>query len=80
MKKFGIKTITWYAIAVLFIAVAILPLLKAASPQYFPSEGFRDDISCRSAGITCPEGSFCQEKQCVAIATRYPNAVPSGNI
>ena len=80
MKKFGLKTITWYGIFALLACVAILPLLKAAAPQIFPSEGFRNDISCREAGVTCPEGSFCQEKNCIPIATRYPNNVPSGNL
>jgi hypothetical protein len=78
MKKFGLKTITWYGILALVVAVAILPLLKAAAPQYFPSlDGFRD-LDCQ--GVTCPEGQFCGEgKRCVNIATRYPNAVPAGN-
>jgi hypothetical protein len=78
MKKFGIKTITWYGILALVVAVAILPLLKAAAPAYFPSvDGFRD-LDCR--GVTCPEGQFCAEgKRCVNIATRYPNAVPTGD-
>lgn len=80
MKKFGLKTITWYGIFAVLIAVGLLPLLKAAAPQIFPSEGFRNDTSCRDAGMTCPEGSFCQEKSCVPIATRYPNNVPSGNL
>jgi hypothetical protein len=78
MKKFGIKTITWYGILALVVAVAILPLLKAAAPEYFPSlDGFRD-LDCK--GVTCPEGQFCAEgKRCLNIATRYPNAVPAGN-
>jgi hypothetical protein len=78
MKKFGLKTITWYGILALVVAVAILPLLKAAAPQYFPSlDGFRD-LDCQ--GVTCAEGQFCAEgKRCVNIATRYPNAVPTGN-
>ena len=78
MKIKGIKTITWYAIVVLLLAVAVLPFLKAAAPQYFPSlDGFRN-VDC--AGINCPEGQFCQSNQCHTIATRYPNAVPQGNL
>lgn len=78
MKKFGLKTITWYGILALVVAVGLLPLLKAAAPQYFPSlDGFRD-LDCQ--GVTCSEGQFCAEgKRCVNIATRYPNAVPTGN-
>ena len=78
MKKFGLKTITWYGILALVVAVALLPILKAAAPQYFPVlDGFRD-IDCK--GVSCPEGQFCAEgKRCVNIATRYPNAVPAGN-
>ena len=75
MKKFD--TITWYALVTLFVCVAILPFLKAASPSFFPSmDGFRD-VDC--LGMTCPEGSFCQSRQCIPIATRYPNAVPTGD-
>ena len=76
MKKFGLKTITWYAIIALLVAVALLPVLKAMGPQYFP-DGFRD-LDCQ--GTTCPEGQFCAGKnQCVPIATRYQNAVPEGD-
>jgi hypothetical protein len=78
MKVKGIKTITWYAIVALVLCVAVLPLLKASAPQYFPSlDGFRN-VDC--TGITCPEGQFCQSNQCHAIATRYPNSVPQGNL
>lgn len=76
MKRLGLKQATWYAILGLLVAVAILPLLKAAAPQYFPSlDGFRD-LNCQ--GVTCPEGQFCAEgKRCVNIAVRGP--VPVGN-
>jgi hypothetical protein len=77
MKKIVIKQITWYAIVVLLLAVAIIPLVKAAMPSIFPGEGFRD-IDCQ--GVTCPEGQFCQSNQCHPNGTRYPNAVPSGNL
>jgi len=80
MKKFGLKTITWYGIIALLVAVALLPILKAAKPQYFPSTyaGFRD-LDCQ--GVTCPEGQFCgQGKACVNIATRYGDKVPDGNV
>jgi hypothetical protein len=76
MKRFGLKQATWYAVLGLLVAVAILPLLKAAAPQYFPSlDGFRD-LDCQ--GVTCAEGQFCAEgKRCVNIAVRGP--VPVGN-
>jgi hypothetical protein len=80
MKKFGLKTFTWYAVIGLVVALAFLPILKSMAPQIFPVEGFRNDTSCRDAGMTCPEGSFCQEKSCIPIATRYPNNVPSGDL
>jgi hypothetical protein len=41
MSKVYVKDATWYALAGLFVAVALLPILKASSPQYFPSEGFK---------------------------------------
>lgn len=77
MKNFQLKTVTWYAIVGLLVSLAILPILKAMAPEYFPSiDGFRD-VDCK--GVTCPEGSFCQRNQCIPIATRYPNAVPVGD-
>jgi hypothetical protein len=39
MSKVYIKDATWFALAGLFVAVALLPILKASSPQYF-HEGF----------------------------------------
>jgi hypothetical protein len=83
MKRLAIKTITWYAIVALFVACAILPMLKAAAPQYFPGgpEGFLDakrDYGCEY-GKVCPEGHFCSQNQCHPIASRYGNAVPEGN-
>ena len=77
MKRFALKTVTWYAIVGLLLAVAVLPLLKAMAPEYFPTlDGFRD-VDCR--GVTCPEGQFCQSNQCLPIASRYQNNVPNGN-
>jgi hypothetical protein len=79
MKGFGIKTVTWYAIIGLLVAVALLPILKASAPEYFPSayfEGFRE-LDCQ--GMTCGEGQFCKENKCNNVATRYTNAVPEGN-
>jgi hypothetical protein len=77
MAKLNIKTVTWYAILGLFIAVAFLPILKAYSPEYFPSvSGFRD-LDC--VGMTCNEGEFCKHNKCTRIDTRYPNSVPEGN-
>jgi len=35
------KDATWYALAGLFVAVALLPILKANSPQFFPKEAFQ---------------------------------------
>ncbi len=75
MKKFGMKSVTFYAIVALFIALALMPMIKAAMPGLF-MEGFRD-VDC--VGVTCPEGKFCQSNKCIDIATRYPNAVPGGN-
>ena len=40
MKRGVMKLVTWYALIGLLVAVAILPLLKAMAPQFFP-EGFR---------------------------------------
>ena len=79
MKKFGLKTVTWYGLLGLIVMLAFLPILKASAPQYFPSsQGFRD-LDCQ--GVTCPEGQFCgQNKGCIPISARYPNAVPNGNM
>jgi hypothetical protein len=41
MSKIQMKNATWYALAGLFAAVALLPILKASSPQYFPTEPFK---------------------------------------
>ena len=69
---------TWYGLLAIVIAVALLPILKASAPQYFPSaSGFRD-LDCQ--GITCEEGQFCSNKRCVNVATRYPNSVPAGDV
>lgn len=75
MKAFALKAVTWYAIVGLLVAVALLPILKASAPQYFP-EGFRN-VDCK--GISCGEGQFCQDNKCNNVATRYANAVPEGN-
>ena len=78
MKKLALKTVTWYGILALFVAVALLPLLKAAAPQIFPSlEGFRA-VDC--LGVTCGEGEFCQQNKCTRISTSYPQNVPTGDI
>ncbi len=78
MKKLALKSATWYAILALFVAVAILPLLKAAAPQFFPSlDGFRN-VDC--LGVTCPEGQFCQQNKCTRISTSYPQNVPTGDV
>lgn len=44
MKRGIMKAATWYALIALIVAVALLPLLKAMAPQFFP-EGFRDSRS-----------------------------------
>ncbi len=81
MKRAGLKTVTLYGIIGLFVAIALLPLLKAFAPDYFPTmEGFLGSRPLDCYKKDCPEGSFCQSNQCVPIATRYPNAVPDGNI
>lgn len=81
MKRFfAVKTITWYAIIALLLACAVLPMLKASAPQYFP-EGFLDakrDYGCEY-GKVCPEGQFCSQNQCHPIGGRY-GAVPEGNL
>ena len=77
MKRFSLKTTTWYALLALVIVVGLLPIIKSIAPEYFPSlDGFRD-IDC--LGVDCPEGYFCMNNQCRKISTRYPNAVPTGN-
>jgi hypothetical protein len=77
MKKMALKSITWYGILALLVAVAILPLLKAAAPQFFPTlDGFRN-VDCR--GVTCAEGQFCQNNKCTDIAPRSQN-VPTGDL
>jgi len=35
MNKLHVKDSTWYALAGLFVAVALLPILKTSAPQYF---------------------------------------------
>lgn len=78
MKRMALKTVTWYAIIGLLIAVALLPVLKASAPHYFPSiAGFRD-LDCK--GITCGEGQFCQDKKCVNVMAPNTLGVPTGNV
>ena len=50
MKRFQIKTVTWYAIVGLLVAVAILPILKAMAPEFFP-EGFRSRVAHAGEGF-----------------------------
>ncbi len=77
----GLKSVTLYAIIGLFVAVALLPILKAMAPDYFPSmEGFLGSRALDCYQQNCPEGQFCQSNKCIPIATRYPNAVPEGDI
>lgn len=93
MKRFQIKTVTWYAIVGLLVAVAVLPILKSMAPEFFPEgfrsrvarEGFRVAQKAREGyedsgcrGITCEEGQFCTNAKCVP---RYVGSaqVPEGN-
>jgi len=94
MKRFQIKTVTWYAIVGLLVAVAVLPILKSMAPEIFP-EGFRsrsrlagEGFRAQKAregyedsgcrGVTCEEGQFCTNAKCVP---RYVGSaqVPEGN-
>jgi len=80
-KAFNIKTVTWYALLGLIVAVAILPVLKGIAPHYFPTISGFADLNCQ--GVTCPEGNFCGMNDggnigCLPIASRYPDKVPDG--
>ena len=88
------KTATWYALIALIVAVAILPLLKAMAPQFFP-EGFHDSRGRREhfnggappaapppppscENNPCPEGHFCSDQK--RCEPRYiGGAVPDGS-
>jgi hypothetical protein len=59
MKKFGLKTVTWYGIVALFVLLGLLPLLGLGKRR---REGF-EDSKCR--GKNCLEGQFCQQGDCV---------------
>ena len=81
MKRFALKTVTWYAIIGLLVAVAFLPILKAMAPEYFPSftsniSGFRD-LDCK--GMTCNEGQFCKDSKCINVMAPNTLGVPVGN-
>jgi hypothetical protein len=77
MKKFAIKTVTWYGLLALVFLLALLPILKTMAPRAM-FEGYRD-LDCQ--GVTCDQGQFCASgKQCLPVATRYPNNVPTGNM
>ena len=81
MKKFTIKTVTWYGILGLIFLIALLPILKTMAPRKM-FEGYRD-LDCQ--GVVCDQGTFCglagnaNKVSCLPIATRYPNNVPTGN-
>jgi hypothetical protein len=77
MKNFRLKTVTWYAIIGLLVAVALLPVLKAMAPEYFPSISGFADMNCQ--GVTCGEGQFCQNKVCLNVRAPNPLGVPTGN-
>jgi hypothetical protein len=76
MAKLTIKCGTWYVLLLLVVLIALLPILKASAPYYFPTmSGFED-----MCNPMCGEGQFCSgSNKCVPVATRYPNAVPTGN-
>jgi hypothetical protein len=74
MKNFRLKTVTWYAIIGLLVAVALLPVLKL-SPQYFPSVSGFADLDCQ--GVTCKEGQFCKNKTCMNVMPPS-SGVPEG--
>jgi hypothetical protein len=78
MKKFALKTVTWYAIIGLLVAVALLPILKAAAPEFFPSVSGFANPDCQ--GVTCGEGQFCQNNKCLSVSAPNPLGVPSGNV
>ena len=88
MKRGVMKNVTFYALIALLVAVAVLPLLKAMAPQFFP-EGFKGREhfnggehapepapSCENS--PCAEGQFCSDqKRC---EPRYiGGAVPDGS-
>ena len=59
-----VKNTMFVALAVLFLAIAILPFLGFSAP-----EGFLDakrDYGCEY-GTVCPEGTFCQKNSCIKI-------------
>jgi hypothetical protein len=76
MKRSTVRAGVWTALAVLLLAVAVLPFLGFASPM----EGWLDakrDYGCAD-GSKCAEGTFCQQEQCVPIfpsATGEPEGV-----
>ena len=76
MAKVSIKSGTWYVLLLLIVLVAALPLLRAFSPMRVFTQGFT--TMCTTP---CDEGQFCAGKdKCVPVATRYPNAVPTGDV
>ena len=60
MSALRIKNATWYALLGLFVAVAILPILKLSSPQYFP---YADASAESFADITTCKGKACDDKK-----------------
>jgi hypothetical protein len=90
MKRGVMKNVTFYALIALLVAAAVLPLLKAMAPQFFPEgfkgrEHFNDGPappphvpapSCENS--PCAEGQFCSDqKRC---EPRFiGGAVPDGS-
>jgi len=80
MAKLSIKTGTWYVLLLLVVLLALLPILKAMSPTYFPTQGFDNPNYPSACNPTCGEGHFCGGgNTCMQISSRYPNSVPTGN-
>ena len=79
MARLTIKNGTWYVLLLLVVLLALLPILKATAPSYFPAQGFDNPNYPSMCNPGCQEGQFCGGGSCLPIGTRYPNAVPTGN-
>ena len=78
--RFGVITLAIVLVAIL----ALVPIVKSIFPRSFEgfqdpmtdsrvaqllARGRQDSAKPDCVGVTCPEGSFCQENQCHPI---YP--------
>ncbi|NBO71229.1 MAG: hypothetical protein EBU66_11335 [Bacteroidetes bacterium] len=64
-------------LAVLFLAVAFLPVIRRTFARSFP-EGFQatggvDSRKGDCKGVTCNEGEFCQENVCRPVMAPITN-------